>query len=486
MATALALAAAYLGVAAARVVYPYDLDFIEDGMLMQALRVAQNQPVFVPPSAEFAPHVYMPLYTWLGGVLFKLSGPSFLPLRSVSLAATLATAAIITLIARHESGSRLLAVASGCLFLAGYRIAGGWYDLARVDALFVALALAGTAATIYWHDQPAGQLVAALLLALSYMAKQNGLYFGVLAAAYLILVAGRRAWPFILGFATLTVAPTLLLQLASSGWFATYVLGIAFASPVEINRLLRSLGVEVFGDMAWLAALYAILAATAVVRYRRKVLREQPWLVFIAAAVLASLAGRASVGGARNQLIQAYAFLCLAPALLWREIAGWRHPGRARALVELALLAQFAVTLFSPVGRLLWPEPPMRYVPTPAMRAAGDRFVSRVAAMPGEVWVMMHPFYALRAGKAPSAQIQALWHARWRGRDPLPADLVARIESRSYTAIVSDESPYFEDEPALRQLIEANYVVGERLGDADAPLAPNGLSVRPRIIYVPR
>ena len=53
-----------------RVAYPYDIDFVEDGMLMQALRVAAGQPVFIAPNAEFAPHVYMPLYTWLGGLAF--------------------------------------------------------------------------------------------------------------------------------------------------------------------------------------------------------------------------------------------------------------------------------------------------------------------------------------------------------------------------------------------------------------------------------
>ena len=100
------------------------------------------------------------------------------------------------------------------------------------------------------------------------------------------------------------------------------------------------------------------------------------------------------------------------------------------------------------------------------MRASGDRLVARLAAMPGDVLVMMHPFYAYEAGKPPAAQIQALWHARWRGRDPLPADFVARIQNRDYSAIISDQSPYFETEPALLALIDANYVLSETLGIA--------------------
>lgn len=479
-------ALAYLVVALQRVAYPYDIDFVEDGMLMQALRVATGQPIFIAPNAEFAPHVYMPLTTWLGGMAFRLTGPSFLPLRLLSLGATLATAGLIVAIARRESRSWFLAAVSGCLYLAGYRIAGGWYDLARVDALFVALALAGSAAAIYWHGRPAGQVVAALLLALSYLAKQNGLAFGLLAAGYLLLVVGQRAWPFVVAFAVFAAVPTLLLQTSSGGWFATYVFGIAFASPTELGRALYTLGAEVFGDMAVLAVMFLVLAASALILYRSRLLHEQPWLLFIAAAILASVAGRASVGGARNQLMQAYAFLCLTPALLWREMANWRKPERARTVVELALLLQFGLTLLSPVGRLIRPEQPQRYVPTAAMRASGDRLVARVAAMPGDVLVMMHPFYAYEAGKPPAAQIQALWHARWRGRDPLPADFVARIQNRDYSAIISDQSPYFETEPALLALIDANYVLSETLDIEDSPPTMSGLIVRPKVIYVPR
>ena len=485
-ATALALAAAALATSARRVAYPFDLDFVEDGMLMQAWRVANGLPVYVAPSAEFAPHVYMPLYTWLGGLLLAVSGPSFAPLRLLSLAATLAAAALIAFIGWRESRSRLIALAGGALYLAGYRIVGGWYDLARVDALFVALTLAGLAAVIYWRRSAAGQLAAALLLALAYLTKQNGLYFGVIAAGYLLAVEGRRGLVFTGTFAAAVAVTTLLLNLASQGWFATYVFGIAFASPTEWQRALYSLGAEIFGDMGVLAALFVVLAAMMLVRHGRYTLREQPWLLFIAAAIAASVLGRASVGGARNQLMQAYALLCLTPALLWCELDRQPASRWARPALEMAVILQLWLTLASPVGRLTQPAPAQQYVPTAAMRDAGDRFVARLAETPGDVLVMMHPYYALTAGKEPAAQIQALWHARWRGREPLPPDLVTRIRNREYAAIVSDESPYFETEPALMALIDAYYVPERRLSPEDAPATLNGLIVRPQVIYVPK
>jgi hypothetical protein len=70
---AFAFAGHYLSIAYSRVPYPYDLDFIEDAMFMQAWRVAQNLPVYQPPNADFVPQVYMPLFTWLGGWLLRLT-----------------------------------------------------------------------------------------------------------------------------------------------------------------------------------------------------------------------------------------------------------------------------------------------------------------------------------------------------------------------------------------------------------------------------
>ncbi|MEZ4771336.1 MAG: hypothetical protein R2844_23320 [Caldilineales bacterium] len=349
----------------------------------------------------------------------------------------------------------------------------------------MALTLAGLALVVY-RRTAAGQVAAAVVLAMAYLAKQNGLYFGLIAAGWLLLVEGRRGLVFTATFALAALVPTALLNAASDGWFATYVFGIAFASPTEWQRALYTLGAEIFGDMAVLAALFVLLAVLSLGRYRRRVLYEQPWLLFITAAIAASVAGRASVGGARNQLIQAYALLCLTPALMWRELG--RRPGRAWAkpALEAAVVVQLLLTLVAPVGRLVQPAPAQRYRPTAAMSEAGDRLVASLAATPGDVLVMMHPYYALKAGKQPAAQIQALWHARWRGRDPLPADLVERIENREYAEIISDESPYFETEPALMALIDANYVPLRQLAPQDAPATLNGLVVRPQTIYVPR
>jgi hypothetical protein len=62
----------------------------------------------------------------------------------------------------------------------------------------------------------------------------------------------------------------------------------------------------------------------------------------------------------------------------------WLHAG-----VLLLLLLQFVVLLYNPLQQL----------PTGSDRAAAEKFVARVRALPGEVWVFSHGFYSYLAGK---------------------------------------------------------------------------------------
>ena len=58
-----------LQTAGGRLFHPYDLEWMEGGMLVHALRVQQGLPLYVQPSADFVPFIYPPLYHWLVAAL---------------------------------------------------------------------------------------------------------------------------------------------------------------------------------------------------------------------------------------------------------------------------------------------------------------------------------------------------------------------------------------------------------------------------------
>ncbi len=267
-------AAMYLFTALPRVFYPYDLDFIEDSMLMQSLRFAQGRPVYIAPTADFVPHVYMPLYSWLGGLAFRLAAPGFAPLRLLSLAATLGAAALLYYIAHRESGQHWLAFACAALYLGGYRISGFWYELARVDSLAVFLSLCGLALAIYNNGFTTRLLLAATTLALAFFAKQTALAYGFGLMPYLWLSHGKRAVLFVVVWVALIIAPLAWLNANTGGWFIYHTFRAAGGDEVQLGRAVHFAAVELFG---WMIPLSLMIAGAAALAVRRNGWRGAAW-----------------------------------------------------------------------------------------------------------------------------------------------------------------------------------------------------------------
>ena len=179
-----------------------------------------------------------------------------------------------------------------------------------------------------------------------------------------------------------------------------------------------------------------------------------------------------------------YALLCLTPAVFMQmfipqlsdpEINERSHFLWQNWVVVILMLIQFALGRYSP----------QRYIPSAFMKQSGDRLIGQIASMEEPVLVMMHPYYALMAGKEPSTQIATLWYVRHRGEKVLPDDFVDRIKSHYYSAIVSDEST-FETQPDLQKLLTQYYVQTETLNPSQAPSTITGVIVRPKIIFRPK
>jgi len=468
-----------------RLLYPYELDFIEDSMLMETLRFAQGQPVYVPPNADFNPHVYMPLFFWLGAVLFKIGGPSLVLLRMISFGATLATTILIYWIAVRESGLRWIGITCAGLFLGGYHINGFWYEVARVDSLFVALMLAGLALANYAGDSNRSLILSAVLFALAAFTKQTGFIVAIGFSLYLFIRFGRGAWYFLIPFSALTVMPMLLINWSTDGWFFYHIFYIGSADPVEVSRLVNFITKEVFGVMAGLSLIAILATVLGIQRMGLKVLLKQPWLIGLGLAIVISGLGRMRVGGNINNRMPTYALLCLTPAIFMQmflpplssseHIANWNQVLWRNWIVTILILIQFVLGRYSP----------QRYIPSAFMKQSGDRLVQEIAASKGPVLVMMHPYYTVLAGKEPSTQIATLWYVRHRGELPLPDDFVNRIQSHYYSAIISDESS-FETQPDLQKLIDRYYFQAEILNLSEAPTTMTGVIVHPKVIYHPK
>ena len=133
----------FLWISVSRIGFPAEIEWMEGGMLTHAIRLANGQAIYAPPSAEFVPFFYTPGYPAALAALGKIfGGVDFGLARSVSLAATLFTLWLLFQVVRRETDTRFGFIAVG-LYAALFRTNGAFYDLARPDSLYIAIVFSG-------------------------------------------------------------------------------------------------------------------------------------------------------------------------------------------------------------------------------------------------------------------------------------------------------------------------------------------------------
>jgi len=487
-------ALAVLGYAVAvRIAYPYDLEWMEGGMLCHALRVARDQPLYGPPSVDFIPYLYTPFYPWLVAKLGGTAHVGYLLGRAISLIALVGTLALAYIYARRAGGSRATASLAPGLAAAAYVPTGAWYDLARPDTLFLFLVTAGLLCGFWGRRRPAAVVTAAALLVLAFFTKQTASPFMVGLGLVLITVSLRAALLYGATLAFLGLPALWWANRSTEGWFWTYVsrlhrmhdfypLRAFVGSPV---RLLLLLGPSV------------LLVPWALVR------RRSPELLF--AAVLAAIGVFAACVGFGTQWAFTNAFIpgVIFPAIAIATAAGrlvvgapTEHMPRLRPVVVYALALPSLILctgIALPWARAHLPkakamglpddEPTARdlarFLPTTRDVRDGQALVARLAATSGEVLIPFHPFYAHLAGKRTYLHRMGVMDVGRAGMGA-PRGLAAAIAEKRFALVVMDDKV----DGTLFQWpgIGAAYRLSARV---PGPRVFSGAQTRPRDLYEP-
>ncbi len=450
-----------------RVGYPYDLEWMEGGMLLHSLRVLEGQPIYIEPTADFIPYLYPPLYAWVVAGLSLLPGVDLsLALgRLVSILGTLAAAGALVAAARTERAPWGLAIGAAGLYLSCYEDSGAFYDLVRTDGLLMGL--------VSWSLVAArrGQLrTSGLLLTLAYAAKHSFAVFGAPTLVWLLWTGGRGpALRFLLWSVTPALAYTLAMQLGSGGHFLTWMLEVPGAHGVVMRRLFPGALEEIVGALPYTSGAAALIGLAWV---RRWSAGGAFWVAQgVLALALASLM-RGHTGGFTNVLMPGHWAVALWAVLgLGALTRRWTNPlllGAAGALVA------------AQIGLAAWQ--PGRFLPTPEDRAAGDALVERVRAIEGEVLSPYAPWIPVLAGKRPYWHLIALWDIDYKQGPYYKASrrVDRAIADRRWDAILVG------DDDKLGHGVKKHYEKLERIRYKGRVFFPKtGWRRRPELIYVP-
>lgn len=384
--------AAYLGIALARIGYPGHLEILEGNSLMEVHRILTGQQLYAAPSASYVPDGYPPLYFAVSAAAASVLGQSYLPLRLVSLIASLVCFMILGRLVQRETRSRAVGAAAAGLLAATYSATGTWFDVGRVDSLFLALSVAGLYAA-RWACRTRGAIAAGLLLGAAFLTKQSALAEGVVVLAAMAAGPRRRlAVPAAVTYATVVGGSTLVLELTSHGWYIYYIfeqmsqhaLSASIARQFWVTELLPTLGI----------AICAVLLGA----------RRIP-LVLLAgcgALTVESFAARAQTGSNLNDLLPAYLAVAVLAGLAMGGLPRWR-PGPGGRWIPVAVSGLVLVQIGVLAGgfRLSQAFPPN------ADRLANQRLVAAARALGGTVAIPADPEIAVTAGLPPTEDMVA-------------------------------------------------------------------------------
>jgi 4-amino-4-deoxy-L-arabinose transferase-like glycosyltransferase len=434
--TSVAYGLAFLAAAYFRLTYPYPLWVMEAPSVQAVRRILSGQALYGPPTLDYVPTLYAPLYFYVSALAAAMLGPSLLTLRLVSLLASIGSTLLIGHLVWRETRNHLAAITAAGVFVCSTALAENSFDHARVDALsifFILASLDVARAADLAESRRAGwlSLASGVLVGAAVLSKQTA---GVMLVALAGHVALSRDWRRIGGFvvgAGLSLGLAAAILVAQSGaWPEMYLVELPRQHSLDPRRL------EAFWSRSLLPAFTLPLVALPVFLLGR-------WPEGDRAAVrfwlLAALGGLGMAWGAslnlwsgENVQLPAYAVLSAGFGLGFAE-AQRRIGGPFRGYLLVLALAEFACIHYNPRA-----SSPLR-----SDVEAGQREVAAIRALPGAVYVPEFTELAYQAGKGEQAfglsigELQGVFGGRPRPESTPWTDAYAlALDQRRYDAVL--------------------------------------------------
>lgn len=419
-----AAGALFLALCSQRLCYPFELEWMEGAMVDHTARVRSGLGIYVPPSADHVPFLYTPLLYYGGALLSAVTGEGFLPLRLLSLLATLGVACLLSFWVRRETARTLPAVVAAGVFFAGYGYLRTWYDLARNDMLMLSLLL-GAAVLMRFGQGWRAAVLAAVAATLAFWSKQTAILWLPALLVGCLLQDWRQGLRCGCCLAAVFGSALLGSHLATDGWFTFFVFEMPSAHGVQGDRKLGFFTEDLVPMLPMVAGGFH----ACWLRWRQGQ-RGPAWFLaaFAGGGLLTSYSSRLHVGGYDNVLLYAFAAGCVLLPLC----CAVGRPG-----LWLLVLLQFLLLTFD--VRSLWlPRPVLlaagpAAIPAAAHRTASMELLAFLRAQDGDVWVPFHGHLAALAGKPRTAHAQAMHDLLQMARDP---ERTATLSPRARTAVV--------------------------------------------------
>jgi len=380
-----------------RMLYPYELEWIEGGIIDQIRWIANGNSIYGEPSISFIPAAYNPLYFVICAGLMKVVGGGFIPARCVSIVATIGCFILLFLVVYRISRDYLPGLAAAGIYAASFRFSGAWMDLAKTDSLFIFLILLAFFIGQRFKGY-GGIILSGLTFVLAYYTKQVALPIILVTASFSLLASRGRTWmqwaiAFLVGIIVFA-----WLEISTDGWYSFYTLD-NFLRHKRVYDL-SIFWVPLLRNM-WPVILLSLLYPILSIRTQRfkNLLQDNeflPHLGFGLALIIASWSVFTKIWTYENGFMPAVAGLAITAGLgydqLVKKIRRISPTGRSNFFETaglILLIFQFVFFYYSPIDQL----------PTQQDREAKANFVQWLTEIEGETFVFHHGYFNYLAGK---------------------------------------------------------------------------------------
>jgi hypothetical protein len=474
-----------------RAPFPLDLEWMEGGMLLHARRLLDGQPLYAPPSLDFIPYLYTPLYPALLALLSKLLPFGYLLGRGVSIAAFAGALTLLVVVAARQGGPAFatggwspggdrwlglptaVGVAAAGLVAASFAFTGSFYDLVRADSLLLLLEAAALTAALLGGG-PGSAVAAGLLIALAFFTKQTASLLGVAIGLGLLIAGWRRGLIYGLVASVALAAGLLLLNVRSGGWFWRYVFELHQSHGFNARLAYVETPLRLLRQYHWLYTGLGV-AVVALALQGRLHRRDAIHLSAALAGFAAACIGFGTQWAFDNAFIPAVYFPAYSLTLLGARLTGLAFSERQTVAALPAAVASMLVA--GALAASTWPAaiPDRRFEPRPADRVAAARFLDKIRALPGPLFIPFHPYYPVLAGSPPHVhRMGVLDVAAQLGR---PAGLDQALAEGRFAHVILD----WKSQPWEWPTLEGRYHEVHQFTDGvDAVRAFSGAETSPR------
>ena len=426
-----------------RLLYPYELEWMEGAILEHAIRIFDGKQLYVRPTIEFVNWLNQPFYYYASAAAMEIFGKGFFAGRFISYCTTLMSTALIFFIVRKISLEKLLApFIAVSLFFASYSATGFSFDIARIDALLVFLILASTACLLFSRSF-FSIICSAFLISLAFFTKQQAILYLFPCALWLFLIDKKRSTVFMLCTVLFIGAGIFLLVSQNGSWYVYYVFDVPLGKAAHGGfgwlATLKVFPGYIFN--LWTAGTFVILSYILVQRasgLKQFLVSHEGFLTLLFLVSVLQIAlhtgDRASY---RNVMLP---FVCFTSILFPIALKRLRAnlPEFASTVFLCTLPIQFITLFYNPFHE------PLVVITEKEIRA-GKQFYAELHDLPGDVYLPMHGLIPQLAGKHQFVNELAMgdvWTVDDSVSRTLKKEYYQSLNSHRFSYIITDDNLY--------------------------------------------